>query len=78
MKHMRDGMQDWEYMNVLNTIGQGTFVTNQITSWISNSYTYEFSGTGLMTARQALGNKVHQLTYNLSGLLPVKLSGTIQ
>ena len=76
MKEMRDGMQDYEYLNLLNEVGQGTFVTTEITSWITNSYTYDVTGVGLMAARKALGNKIHQLTY--PAVQAPALSGVIQ
>jgi hypothetical protein len=63
VKHIRDGMQDYEYLNVLTNQGQGTVVNKQITSWITNSYTYDFSGAGLQAARSALGTAMHKLTY---------------
>jgi Domain of unknown function (DUF4091) len=78
MKNMRDGMQDYEYMNVLAKTGQGSYVTTQIESWITNSYTYETSGSGLETARYNLGTKLHQLTYSTVLLPPPTLSGTVQ
>jgi hypothetical protein len=79
LKHMRDGMQDWEYMNLLNQVGLGASVTTQITSWITNSYTYEYTGTGLMAARQALGQAIHQLTYSGSARPPAPfVSITVQ
>jgi hypothetical protein len=69
LKHMRDGMQDYEYMNALTDAGRGAYVTTQIQSWITNSYTYEYSGVGLQAARKNLGTTLHQLTYS-SSLLP--------
>ena len=87
MKHMRDGMQDWEYMNALTVAGQGSFVMNQIASssaptpgvgWITNSYTYDYTGTGLQAARLALGTALHQSTYPATLLPPPSLSGTVQ
>jgi hypothetical protein len=68
LKHMRDGMQDYEYLNALKNAGQAAFVTAQLNSWITNSYTFDTTGTGLLSARQALGTKLHQLA--LAGGLP--------
>ena len=76
LKNMRDGMQDYEYMNVLTNNGEGSFVTTQINSWITNSYTFETSGSGLEAARSALGTAMHQLTYGTSYTLTVSTSGT--
>jgi hypothetical protein len=62
LKLKRDGFQDYEYLKALTTAGQGNLVTTQISSWITNRNSYEYTGTGLMAARQALGTKLHQLT----------------
>jgi len=62
MKHIRDGMQDYEYLNVLTNNSQGSFVATEINSWITSSYTFETSGVGLQAARSALGKKMHQLS----------------
>ena len=63
LKLMRDGVQDYEYLYKLNALGYGTFVNTQLTSWITNSYTFETTGTGLQSARLALGSRMHALTY---------------
>jgi hypothetical protein len=78
LKMIRDGMQDYEYLNVLTKVGQGSFASTQLQSWITNSYTYDFSGAGLQTARQALGTKLHQITFGTIVLPPTKLGGTLQ
>jgi Domain of unknown function (DUF4091) len=78
LKHIRDGMQDYEYLNVLTNAGKGTIVQQQISSWITNSYTFETSGTGLQTARLAVGKALHQLTYPVVLVPPPSLSGTLQ
>jgi len=70
LKHIRDGVQDYEYLNVLNNHGQGALVTTEINSWITNSYTFETTGSGLEAARSALGTAMHQLTYHSVVLLP--------
>ena len=68
LNHMRDGVQDYEYLNALTNAGQGPLVQQQIGSWITNSYTFEETGTGLQTARLALGTALHQLTYGGAGV----------
>ncbi len=65
LKHVRDGMQDYEYVTALKNAGQGVFAQQQISSWITNSYTFETTGSGLQTARQQLGKALHQLTYSV-------------
>jgi hypothetical protein len=78
LQHIRDGMQDYEYLNKLTNDGFSGFVQTQITSWITNSYTFETSGTGLQTARAALGRKLHQITYPSVLAPPPTLTGTVQ
>jgi hypothetical protein len=77
VKHIRDGMQDYEYLNVLTNKGKSSLVSTQIGSWITNSYTYEYSGSGLQSARMALGTAMHQLSYS-SLLPPPSVKGTLQ
>ena len=78
LKIARDGIQDYEYLNALKVAGKGAYVTSQINSWVTNSYTFETSGTGLKTARMALGTALHQLTYSVNLMPPPSLSGTLQ
>jgi hypothetical protein len=78
LKHIRDGVQDYEYLNVLTNAGQGSYALTQITSWITNSYTFETSGAGLQTARKALGTATHRLSYPTSLQAPTNVTGTVQ
>jgi hypothetical protein len=78
LKMMRDGMQDYEYLNLLTNEGQGSFVQSQISSWITNAYTFSVNPSGLTTARQALGQAIHQLTYPVSLLPPTNPIATLQ
>lgn len=72
LKHIREGMQDYEYLNYLTKKGQSAFVQTQILSWITNAYTFNRSPAGLEAARMALGTAIHQLTYP-----PPSISSTI-
>jgi len=65
LKMIRDGMQDYEYLNLLTKQGKSSFVQSEISSWLTNSYTFTVNPSGLTTARQALGQAIHQLTYPL-------------
>jgi hypothetical protein len=85
LKYIRDGEQDYEYLYVLNQNGQGPYATAQLTSFITNSSTFDngwsggvSSGTPLTTARANLGTKMHQLTYGPVLLPPPALTGTVQ
>ena len=70
LKELRDGMQDYEYLNALTNVGQSSLVTTQIAKWITNSYTFNvdpanngsFSGT-IASVRTTLGTTLHQLTF---------------
>jgi hypothetical protein len=78
LKHMRDGVQDYEYLNVLKNNGKSSLVSSQIASWMTNSYTFETSGAGLQAARMALGQAMHQLSYPAAILPPPSVNGTLQ
>lgn len=86
LKNQRDGLQDYEYLNVLNSKGQGTLVSNVVSSWITNAYGYNNNPTAaegvytsdLTDARYALGTAMNQLTYPAVLLPPASLTGTLQ
>ena len=78
LKIIRDGMQDYEYLDELTKSGQSAFVQKQIASWITNSYTFETSGTGLQAARMALGMALHQLTHPVFLAPPTNRKAVLQ
>ncbi len=78
LKNKRDGFQDYEYLKALTTAGQGSYVTSQINSWITNLDSYEYTGTGLQTARTNIGTALHQLSYPTTLLPPPSLTGSVQ
>lgn len=63
LKHLRDGVQDYEYLNILSSKGQRSLVNAEVESWIKNSYTFETTGSGLAAARMVLGTAMHKMTY---------------
>jgi len=63
LKMIRDGMQDYEYLNLLTKLGKSSFVQSEISSWVTNTYTFNVNPSGLSGARQSLGETIHQLTY---------------
>jgi hypothetical protein len=77
LKMIRDGVQDYEYLYKLNSLGYGSFVNTQITSWVTNSYTFETTGSGLQAARIALGNKLHSLSFAQNGNTPAAPSRSL-
>jgi hypothetical protein len=62
LKMIRDGMQDYEYLNALTKLGFGDFVAQQANSFITNSYTFNNDPAALEGARDALGALLHQTT----------------
>jgi hypothetical protein len=78
LKMMRDGMQDYEYLNLLTNQGQGSLVQSEISSWITNAYAFSVNPSGLTTARQALGQAIHQLTYPVTVQPPTNVTVTVE
>jgi len=78
IKMMRDGIQDYEYMTLLTNQGKGTLVQTELSSWVTNSYTFSVNPAGLTAARQALGTAIHDLTYSTSLLPPPSVNATLQ
>jgi hypothetical protein len=79
LKYFRDGEQDYEYENYLTQQGYGTFVQSEIASWMTNGYTFNVSPSGLESARFAMGQKIHQLTYPSNAINPSEQwSGSIR
>jgi hypothetical protein len=96
IKLYRDGIQDYEYLYLLNAVGQTTTVTNAINEWIGTACNFNAVATAPATvndssggcqatptvftgditdAKIALGQAVHQLTFN--GNASGSLSGAI-
>jgi hypothetical protein len=63
MKLRRDGMQDYEYLTVLTANGKSALAQTEITNWITNTWTWERTGSGLNSSRIGLGNAMHALTF---------------
>ena len=70
LKMIRDGMQDYEYLHELAAIGYSALVNSEIASWITNSYTFETTGSGLQAARLALGNQMQMFSYYAGSTTP--------
>jgi hypothetical protein len=61
LKHIRDGMEDFEYLIALSKAGQDGFARSTAAGFITNAYTFDNNPQALLNARQALGNKLDQL-----------------
>jgi Domain of unknown function (DUF4091) len=60
LEYIRDGMEDFEYLNLLAAAGDQSFALAQAQSFITNAYTFSSDPTTLTAARLALGTKLHQ------------------
>jgi Domain of unknown function (DUF4091) len=58
---IRDGMEDYEYLNALANAGQRTFAEQAAHSFITNALTFNNNPAALSKAREQLGNQLHQL-----------------
>lgn len=70
LKMIRDGMQDYEYLHAVANLGQASFVQEQISSFITNSYTFSNDPAALETAREALGNVLHNSSLSIVSPAP--------
>jgi hypothetical protein len=62
LKHIRDGMQDYEYLAALDKAGYAKFARATAGSFIANPYTFSDDPQAMTHARRALGAKLHLLT----------------
>jgi Domain of unknown function (DUF4091) len=62
LKAIRDGIQDYEYAQILKNLGQATFV-NSVVGPIATSWTnWTHDPSALQDARMQLGQHIHQLS----------------
>jgi len=61
LKHIRDGMQDFEYLYALKQANQASFAQQQAASFITTAYSFSSDPQALLAARDALGNQLQQL-----------------
>lgn len=86
LKLIRDGVQDYEYLNILKNNGQGSIANAALASWMTNTYTYNVNPTtpaygfssDLTDARNMLGNAMHQLTHPAVLQPPPRVTGVLQ
>jgi hypothetical protein len=62
LKAIRDGIQDYEYAQILNSLGQRTFVNSVIVPIATSWTNWTHSPTALESARLQLGQQLHQLS----------------
>ena len=62
LKHIRDGMEDFEYLNALSQAGDDAFARSTAATFITNAYTFNNDPQALANAREALGDRLHRMT----------------
>jgi hypothetical protein len=61
LKQIRDGMQDFEYLNALSKAGQDKFARSVAATFITNAYTFNNNPQALQNARETLGKQLDLL-----------------
>jgi hypothetical protein len=62
LKHIRDGMEDYEYLIALSQAGDDAFARATAATFITNAYTFNNDPQALTNAREALGDRLHRMT----------------
>jgi hypothetical protein len=75
LKLIRDGMEDYEYLNLLSQAGQTAFAQTQINSFIQNAYTFNNDPGALQSARTAMGELLHQLSIDVTSQVSMAATG---
>jgi hypothetical protein len=61
LKLIRDGMEDFEYLNLLSQAGQSSFAATISSTFIQNAYTFNNDPSALTSARMAIGELLNGL-----------------
>ena len=61
LKLIRDGMEDFEYLNLLSQAGQSSFAATVSSTFIQNAYTFNNDPSALTSARIAMGELLNGL-----------------
>ena len=75
LKLIRDGMEDYEYLNLLSGAGQTAFAQAQVNSFISNAYTFNNNPAALQSSRTAMGELLHQLSIDVTNQVSITATG---
>jgi hypothetical protein len=59
LEHIRDGMEDYEYLRALSVAGEGAFAEAQARTFITTAHTFSSDPARLSAARRALGQRLH-------------------
>jgi hypothetical protein len=68
LKLIREGMEDYEYLNALAKAGHSDLADSAIRSFITNAYTFDNNPAALQGAREKMGDALHRIAVGL----PVK------
>ena len=61
LEHIRDGMEDYEYLRMLAAAGDAAFAERTSRTIITNAFTFDNDPDHYMAARRALGDRLHQM-----------------
>jgi hypothetical protein len=75
LKLIRDGMEDYEYLNALSNAGQTAFAQAQLNSFIQNAYTFSNDPSDLRAAHIAMGEMLHELSLDVTSQVSIAGAG---
>ncbi len=58
LKMIREGMEDYEYMNLLKNLGEESFARSQVDSVVTNTYTFSHDPEVLYAARERMAERI--------------------
>ncbi|TAK02468.1 MAG: PKD domain-containing protein, partial [Candidatus Manganitrophaceae bacterium] len=58
LKLLREGMEDYEYMNLLKTLGEESFAQEQVARLVTNTYTWDREPLDLYDAREKMAEEI--------------------
>jgi hypothetical protein len=62
LKSLRDGVNDFEYVQILKSLGQGTWALQQSATVGKDWHTWSRDPAAIEAVRIAMGNKINQLS----------------
>jgi hypothetical protein len=60
LKMIREGLEDYEYMNLLKNLGEESFVRTQVDSVVMNTYTFSYDPEALYSAREKMAQRIQE------------------
>ena len=58
LKLLREGMEDYEYLNLLKNLGEGAFADEQVARMVTNTYTWNREPLDLYDAREKMAERI--------------------